>query len=203
MIQEYVLASGNPGKLREMTALLQPLGFVLRPQSDWQVPEVEETASTFVENSLIKARHASRITGLPAIADDSGLVVPSLHGEPGIYSARYAGKSADAEANICKLLIELDRQPGLDRRAYFFCAVVLLQSTDDPVPLVATARWHGKILFTPQGTGGFGYDPIFAVGDSSLSAAELSAGEKQAVSHRGQALTILIEQLHERDGRRN
>ena len=132
MDREYVLASGNQGKLREMIAMLKPLGFVVRPQSDWQVPEAAETASTFIENSLIKARQAARCTGLPSIADDSGLVVPALNGEPGIYSARYAGESADNEANKRKLLAELSGRHSADRRAYFFCAMVLVQSVDDP-----------------------------------------------------------------------
>jgi len=199
MKREYVLASGNPGKLREMVSLLQPLGLHVRPQSDWQVPEADETATTFIENSLIKAHQATRFTGLPAIADDSGLVVPALAGAPGIYSARYAGKDADSQANISKLLVELEKQPRIDRKAYFFCAVVLLQSADDPAPLVATARWHGRILLAPQGEGGFGYDPVFGVGDSQQSAAELAAGEKQQLSHRGQALRKLLKQLHERN----
>ena len=200
MGRDYVLASGNQGKLREMAALLQPLGFVVHPQSDWQVPEAEENASTFIENALIKARQAAQVTGMPVIADDSGLVVPALDGAPGVYSARYAGHAADAGANIEKLLSELAGRPGLDRRAYFFCALVLLKTADDPAPLLATARWHGQILLAPQGTEGFGYDPIFSVGDSTRSAAQLSAGEKQAVSHRGQALREVIRQLHERDG---
>jgi len=198
MSREYVLASGNQGKLREMVRLLQPLGLLVRPQSEWQVPEADETASTFIENSLIKARHAARITGMPAIADDSGLVVPALDGAPGIYSARYAGTDADSQANIRKLLMELERQPGIDRRAYFFCAVVLLETADDPVPLVATARWHGRILTAPQGDGGFGYDPVFAVGDSQLSAAELDGDEKQQVSHRGRALRELLKKMEDR-----
>ena len=202
MSREYVLASGTPGKLREMASLLQPLGLVVRPQSDWQVPEAEETATTFIENSLLKARQATRITGLPAIADDSGLVVPALDGAPGIYSARYAGKNANAQTNIEKLLMELDKQHGITRRAYFYCAVVLLESPDDPAPLVATARWHGTILTGPQGTGGFGYDPVFAVGDTQISAAELESKEKQQLSHRGQALKKLIIQLNERDAGR-
>jgi XTP/dITP diphosphohydrolase len=202
MSREYVLASGNQGKLREMVALLQPLGLAVRPQSDWQVPEADETASTFIENSLIKARQATRHTGLPAIADDSGLVVPALGGAPGIYSARYAGKHADSQANIRKLMKELEGQAGIDRRAYFFCAVVLLESADDPAPLMATARWHGRILSAPQGAGGFGYDPVFAVGDSQVSAAELDSKQKQRVSHRGQALRKLLKQLNERDAGR-
>jgi len=202
MIRDYVLASGNPGKLREMVRLLEPLGFHVRPQSDWQVADADETASTFVENSLIKAHHAAQITGLPAIADDSGLVVPALNGAPGIYSARYAGQDADSQANINKLLKDLEKAPEIDRRAYFICTVVLLESTDDPAPLIVTARWHGHILNAQQGVGGFGYDPVFAVGDSDISAAELAAEEKQRVSHRGQALRKLLQQLKERDAGR-
>ena len=201
MTREYVLASGNSGKLREMTGLLEPLGFRLRPQSNWQIPEADELATTFVENALIKARHAAGIVGLPAIADDSGLVVPALMGAPGIYSARYAGEAASSDDNIRKLLAELERDAGIDRRAYFFCAIVLLESASDPAPLLATARWHGSILNTPQGHDGFGYDPVFAVGNSGKSAAEMSIEEKQKVSHRGQALRKLLVQLSERDGK--
>jgi len=199
MRREYVLASGNAGKLREIAALLQPLGFVVHPQSNWQVPEAEETASTFIENALIKARHAAGHTGLPAIADDSGLVVPVLNGEPGIFSARYAGQNADSSANIEKLLNEMGESTGEDRQAYFFCAIVLLESADDPAPLLATARWHGEILLTPRGHGGFGYDPVFGVGMSGVSAAELDAEEKYQVSHRGKALKKLLKLLHEND----
>jgi XTP/dITP diphosphohydrolase len=201
--QVYVLASGNRGKLREISAMLEPLGFVVRPQSDWQVPEAEETASTFIENSLIKARQAARFTGLPSIADDSGLVVPSLNGAPGIYSSRYAGNDADDKANYRKLLAELSGTQGQDRSAYFFCAMVLLQSADDPAPLLASGRWHGHILTSPQGNGGFGYDPVFGVSatapnGSQLSAAELSVADKSLVSHRGRALRELVRQIRER-----
>ncbi|MCW8926136.1 MAG: RdgB/HAM1 family non-canonical purine NTP pyrophosphatase [Xanthomonadales bacterium] len=197
--QQYVLASDNPGKLREMMAMFSPLGIAVRPQSDWQVPPgVEETGSTFVENALIKARHAASHTGLPAIADDSGLVVPALQGEPGICSARYAGPDANAAANMDKLLAALDGINGADRVAYFFCAMVCLESAADPAPLMATGRWHGRILAKRQGEGGFGYDPIFGVGHATeserqLSAAEMSAEEKGKVSHRGQALRKLAE----------
>ena len=202
--REYVLASGNPGKLREMAAILKPLGFVVRPQSDWQVPEAAETASTFIENSLIKARQAARYTGLPSIADDSGLVVPVLNGEPGIYSARYAGDNADNEANKRKLLAELSGKQGADRSAYFFCAMVLVQSVDDPAPLLAIGRWYGRILLSEQGRGGFGYDPLFGVSSTPIneeqrSAAELAPADKSRVSHRGQALRELVRQLRERD----
>ena len=137
MEREYVLASGNQGKLRELTAMLEPLGFVVRPQSDWRVPEADETAGTFIENALLKARQAARYTGLPSIADDSGLVVPVLNGRPGIFSARYAGKDADDEANKRKLLADLSGVGGADRHAYFICAMVLVHSVDDPAPLLA------------------------------------------------------------------
>jgi len=204
MNQQYVLASGNQGKLREITAMLKPMGFVVRPQSDWQVPEAEEIACTFVENSLIKARQAAHYTGLPSIADDSGLVVPVLNGEPGIYSARYAGENADSQANLYKLLSELQGKAGHDRCAYFYCAMVLVMSVDDPAPLIATGRWHGQILESPQGDGGFGYDPVFGIStlmdpERRYSAAELTQADKSRVSHRGQALKELVRQLHERD----
>lgn len=204
MDTEYVLASGNLGKLREMTAVLKPLGYRLRPQSDWRVPEAEETASTFIENSLIKARQAARYTGLPCIADDSGLVVPALNGAPGIFSSRYAGADADNEANKRKLLAQLQGKSGNDRRAYFYCAIVLVQSADDPAPLLATGCWHGQILSAAQGQGGFGYDPLFGIfpvrADGGLrSAAELAVEEKNHLSHRGQALKELVRQLRERD----
>ena len=205
MEREYVLASGNRGKLREITGILKPLGFVVRPQSDWKVPEADETACTFVENSLIKARQAASHTGLPSIADDSGLVVPCLNDEPGIYSARYAGVDANDQANMRKLLTELQGKPDVERRAYFYCAMVLVNSVDDPAPLIATGHWHGYILKAPQGEGGFGYDPLFCT--SSLpgsgqrySAAELTPADKSRISHRGKALRELVRQLRERDG---
>lgn len=203
--RDFVLASGNRGKLREISAMLRPLGLAVRPQSDWGVPEAEETAATFVENSLIKARQAALYTSLPAVADDSGLVVPSLGGAPGIYSARFAGDGADDRANIRKLLAELDAADGFERRAHFYCAMVLVNSADDPAPLIATGRWYGEILKTPRGDGGFGYDPVFGVTGLSgsarrCSAAELSPAEKSRVSHRGQALRELVRQLRERDG---
>ncbi len=205
MNREYVLASGNRGKLREIVGVLEPLGFVVRPQSDWQVPEAEEGAITFVENSLIKARQAASHTGLPSIADDSGLVVPVLNGEPGIYSARYAGPGVDDQANISKLLAELQGKSGIERCAYFYCAMVLVRSVDDPAPLIATGRWQGRILDSPRGDSGFGYDPIFGISALSgfgrqNSAAELAFIDKSRISHRGQALRELVRQLRERDG---
>ena len=204
MNREFVLATGNLGKLGEMVTMLKPLGFVVRPQSDWHVPEAEETASTFIENSLIKARQAAGYTGLPAIADDSGLVVPSLNGDPGIYSSRYAGSDADDDTNNRKLLAELSGKHGTDRNAYFFCAMVLVLAVDDPAPLLAIGRWHGQILQSARGQGGFGYDPLFGISDGSgngrlCSAAELAPEEKSRLSHRGQALRELVRQLRERD----
>ena len=199
MSAEYVLASGNQGKLRELSAALEPLGFVVHPQSKWDTPEVDENAATFIENAFLKARNASQHAGLPAIADDSGLVVPSLLGAPGIYSARFAGEDATDQDNIRKLLAELNRFPSADRRAYFYCALVLIDSEDDPAPLVATARWHGEILPRPRGEFGFGYDPVFKVAGGSLTAAELDPADKRSRSHRGQALKMLLEQLRDRD----
>ncbi len=197
---EWVLASGNRGKLREFSGMLEPLGFVVHPQSDWNTPEAEETALTFVENALIKARNAAGHTGLPCLADDSGLVVPSLLGEPGIFSARYAGEGAGDEANLHKLLARLETRSGTDRQAYFYCAIVMLGWASDPAPLIATARWHGEILTAPEGDGGFGYDPIFRGRGLQHATAKLDAETKHRESHRGQALRVLLKQLHERDG---
>jgi len=204
MVREYVLASGNQGKLKELTAMLKPLGFLVRPQSDWQVPEADETAGTFIENALLKARQAAKYTGLPSIADDSGLVVPALNGRPGIFSARYAGKDADDAANKRKLLADLRGITGPDRHAYFICAMVLLHAADDPAPLLAIGRWHGHILEQPQGHGGFGYDPLFGISgpladNGQRSAAELSVEDKSRVSHRGRALRELVRQIREMD----
>jgi len=204
MAREYVLASGNQGKLNEIMAMLKPLGFVVRPQSDWQVPEADETACTFIENALLKARQAAKYTGLPSIADDSGLVVPALNGRPGIFSARYAGKDADDEANKRKLLADLSGKTGPDRQAFFICAMVLVHAVDDPAPLLAIGRWHGHVLDKPQGHGGFGYDPLFGVfgraaAGGPRSAAELSPADKSRVSHRGRALRELVRQIREMD----
>jgi len=204
MERTYVLASGNRGKLKEITALLEPLGFSVRPQGDWQVPEADETAGTFVENALLKARQAAKHTGLPSIADDSGLVVPALDGRPGIFSARYAGEGADDEANKRKLLADMAGVAGPDRHAYFICAMVMVQTAGDPAPLLAIGRWHGYILSAPQGRGGFGYDPLFGVtgpmaGGVRRSAAELSPEDKGRISHRGRALRDLVRQIREMD----
>jgi XTP/dITP diphosphohydrolase len=188
-----VLASGNPGKLAELQHALSPLGWALRPQSDWQVPEAEETACTFVENALIKARHAAEHTGLAAIADDSGLVVPALGGDPGIRSARYSG-GGDAENNAL-LLERMALLSGDDRKAFFIAVVVLLRAPDDPTPVIAEGRWHGRIATQPCGDLGFGYDPLFVVEGDGRHAAELSKDEKTALSHRGIAIAALRSQL--------
>ncbi|MEE4204410.1 MAG: RdgB/HAM1 family non-canonical purine NTP pyrophosphatase [Halieaceae bacterium] len=193
MSENIVLASGNPGKLAELQHALSPLGWALRPQSDWQVPEAEETACTFVENALIKARHAAEHTGLAAIADDSGLVVPALGGDPGIRSARYSG-GGDAENNAL-LLERMALLSGDDRKAFFIAVVVLLRAPDDPTPVIAEGRWHGRIATQPCGDLGFGYDPLFVVEGDGRHAAELSKDEKTALSHRGIAIAALRSQL--------
>ena len=192
-----VLASNNPGKLRELSALLAPLGFAPRPQSELGVGEAEEPHETFLENALAKARHAARATGLAAIADDSGLCVPALGGAPGVHSAHYAGSDGDRDQrdarNNAKLVAALRGERA--RAAYYYCVLVLLRSPADPTPVVADARWHGEILERPRGSGGFGYDPHFLLPAIGLTAAELDPREKNRVSHRGQALALLAERL--------
>lgn len=197
--EKLVLASGNKGKLREMSQLLQPMGLQLRPQSDWNTPEAVENAPTFIENALIKARHASAHTGLAALADDSGLVVPALGGQPGIRSARYGADHGlqgpvDA-ANNALLLRHMEGLEGPERRAFFYCAMVLLRGADDPAPLVATAAWWGEVLKAPQGKDGFGYDPLFWVDQHQCSSAQLGAELKNAISHRGKAVQQLLGAL--------
>ena len=196
---DLVLASGNAGKLKEIGQLLGPLGWKLRPQGEWGFEEAVEDGLTFVENALIKARHAARHTGLPAIGDDSGLVVDALDGRPGLYSARYAGDGG-AQANIDKLLGELEGVPEEKRGAHFYCVVVLLQHAEDPAPLVATGRWPGRIAEARSGAGGFGYDPIFFDPQRQATAAELPPEIKNSVSHRGQALAGLVRLLQQRQG---
>lgn len=190
---KIVLASNNPGKITEFQTLLVNFSVTIIPQSQLNVSDVAEIASTFVENALIKARHAATMTGLPAIADDSGLVVDALHGAPGIYSARYAGENADSQQNITKLLGELAGVPAAQRGACFQCVIVYLSYADDPIPIICQGSWRGSILFEPQGKNGFGYDPIFYVPNHQGSAAELSIAEKNRISHRGQALQQFIQ----------
>lgn len=193
--QSLVLASGNAGKLREFEALLAPLGFRVRPQADFRVPEVEETGLTFVENALLKAREACRISGLPALADDSGLEVDALKGAPGIYSARYAGEPKSDERNNRKLLEALAEVPEGQRSGRYWCVLVYLRHAEDPVPLIVQTSWEGEILAHPRGEGGFGYDPLFWPQGAGMSAAELSAQEKNRLSHRGRAMAELVERL--------
>jgi len=189
-----VLASGNAGKLREFAALLADAGIELVPQSDYPVPAAPETAPTFVENALLKARNAARYTGLPAIADDSGLEVDALDGAPGVYSARYAGPHADDAANNRRLLDALADVPPANRSARFRAVLVYLRHADDPAPLIAEGTWSGTIAAAPRGDAGFGYDPLFELADGR-TAAELPADEKNLLSHRGQALAALRRRL--------
>lgn len=196
-MSKIVLATGNAGKVRELDAMLAPLKLHVVAQSEFDVPEVAETGTTFVENAIIKARHAARITGLPAIADDSGLVVDALGGAPGIYSARYSGEGATDAKNIDKLLAELQDVPMDARSARFICCLVYLRHADDPTPIICEGAWEGRIAREAFGEGGFGYDPVFYVPALAKTAAELSKEEKNAISHRGQALKALLAKLGE------
>ena len=186
-----VVASGNPGKLAEFNRLLADAGLEFVSQRELGVEDIEETGLTFVENALLKARHAARVTGLAALADDSGLCVDALGGAPGLYSARYAGTHGDAAANIAKLLHALDGVEDSRRGAYFHCTLALLRHPDDPRPLIAEGEWRGRVLHAPRGDGGFGYDPVFLDADTGLTAAELDPATKNRISHRGLALAKL------------
>lgn len=186
-----VLASGNAGKVVELEQLLAGSGVQLVPQTALGVSDADETGLTFVENALIKARHAARATGMPALADDSGICVDFLGGAPGLYAARYAGKHGDSAANNAKLLHELAGVPMEKRTAYFIAVLVVLRHAEDPAPLIAEGRWHGRILEAPRGEGGFGYDPLFLPAGHDLAAAELEPALKNRLSHRGQALEVL------------
>lgn len=192
---KIVLATGNAGKVRELSELLAGSGITILPQSDFGVPEAEETGLSFVENAILKARNAAAHTGLPAIADDSGIEVDALNGAPGIYSARYAGPGGDAEANNRKLLKALEHVESSQRTARFRCVIVYLRHADDPSPVIAEGSWEGRIAPEARGQGGHGYDPIFEIPDLELTAAEISPAEKNRRSHRGQALRILLERL--------
>ena len=194
-MQKLVIASSNSGKLREIGQLLQPLGIEVLPQSEFNVTESEEPYCTFIENALVKARHASRCTGLPALADDSGICVNALNGKPGILSARYAGEPRSDERNNQKLVDTL--QDRANRKAHYYCVIVLLRPPDDPQPLIADGTWHGEIVLRPCGTGGFGYDPYFFLPDLGKTAAELPAEQKNRISHRGKALARLVERIRE------
>ena len=196
MPEKVVLATGNPGKVREIQRILADFGVEVVPQSELGVSDADETGTSFVENALIKARHAASATGLPAIADDSGLVVDALDGRPGVYSARYSGADATDESNIDKLLSELQGVPGEQRTAAFHCCAVFV-SADDATSLVAEGRWAGRILEQRRGAGGFGYDPVFLDPECGRTAAELGPELKNALSHRGKALTALADMLRQ------
>ena len=195
MTNRLVIASNNKGKIAELTELLPPLGMEPVAQGDLGVGEAEEPAITFVENAILKARHAARETGLPALADDSGLAVDALGGRPGVRSARFAGEEANDQDNVNALLEAMANVPDGQRDAQFHCVLVYLRHADDPTPIVCHGRWPGLILRSPRGDGGFGYDPVFLVPEHECSAAELSRPEKSRISHRGRALKILMEQL--------
>jgi XTP/dITP diphosphohydrolase len=190
-----VLATGNPGKLQELRAMLEPLAIEVVPLSQFTRTAVAETGLTFVENALIKARHAAQLAKLPAIADDSGLEVDALQGAPGIYSARYAGEHASDEDNVRKLLAVLSGRKAAERTARYCCALVYMRWEHDPFPLISQASWEGRITGAPRGSGGFGYDPIFELSQRSVTVAELPAAEKNQLSHRGKALRGIVAQL--------
>lgn len=197
-MQRLVLASGNPGKLAEFNALLADAGFQVHPQSEFAVEDAEETGLSFIENAILKARHAARATGLPALADDSGLCVDALDGAPGLYSARYAGTHGDHAANIDKLLQEMHDVPDERRGARFVCVLALVRHADDPQPIIAEGLWEGRILHARTGDGGFGYDPVFFSPSHGMSAAGLPREVKHRDSHRGQALVVLRSRLEGR-----
>ncbi|MGH8684695.1 MAG: RdgB/HAM1 family non-canonical purine NTP pyrophosphatase [Nitrosospira sp.] len=194
-MQKLVIASSNPGKLREIRRLLEPLGIEVLPQSAFDVTEAEEPYCTFLENALAKARHASKWSGLPALADDSGICVNALNGGPGVYSARYAGEPKSDERNNQKLVEVLRNHP--DRKAHYYCVITLVRHADDPQPIIADGAWHGEIILEPRGTGGFGYDPYFFLPGLGKTAAELPMEQKNRISHRGKALTRLVESIKE------
>lgn len=194
-MQKVVLATGNPGKVRELASLLADFGLDIVAQTELGVDSAEETGLTFIENAILKARHAAHITGLPAIADDSGLAVDALGGAPGIYSARYAGVDASDQQNLDKLLLTLKDVPDAQRRASFHCVLVYLRHAEDPTPIVCHGSWQGVLTHEAAGSGGFGYDPIFFVPELGKTAAELTREEKNSQSHRGQALRLLLDAL--------
>jgi len=195
IMQKVVLATGNPGKVRELADLLADFGLNVVAQTELGVDSAEETGLTFIENAILKARHAAQITGLPAIADDSGLAVDALGGAPGIYSARYAGVDASDQQNLDKLLVALKDVPQGSRGAQFHCVLVYMRHAEDPMPLVFHGSWAGEITFESAGAGGFGYDPVFYVPELGRTAAELNRDEKSAVSHRGKALKLMLEAM--------
>jgi XTP/dITP diphosphohydrolase len=192
-MKTLVLASNNPGKIREIQAILAPLQIEVVPQSHYGIPETDEPHGTFIENALTKARHAATLAGLPALADDSGVCVEALDGAPGVHSARFAGEPKSDERNNQRLLELLEREQN--RRAHYYCVIVLVRHTHDPQPLIAEGEWHGEILRAPRGSGGFGYDPLFLDPLLGMTGAELPMEEKNRISHRGKALALLVERL--------
>lgn len=195
-MERLVIASNNPGKLREIALILKPLNFEAVPQAALGVPEVAEPFGTFIENALVKARHASSHTGFPALADDSGICVDALGGSPGVYSARYAGLPSSDARNNERLLAELE--PFSDRRAHYYCVIILLRHAEDPEPLIAEGVWQGEILREYRGAGGFGYDPLFLIPELGKTGAEIAPEDKNRISHRGQALAGLREKMQQR-----
>ncbi len=197
-MKRIVLASGNAGKIRELTALLRPMGAEVVPQSLWQVEECEETGLTFVENAILKARNAARQTGMPALADDSGIEVDFLRGQPGIYSARYSGPDGDDRKNNEKLLASMQGVPPEARGARFRCVMAFLEHADDPSPIITEGSWEGRVADAVAGTRGFGYDPIFFLPGHGCTSAELPEADKNRFSHRGQAVRAMVERLARR-----
>ena len=193
MTQRLILASNNAGKLKEFSELLGPIGFTLHPQGEFDVPEADEPFATFVENALEKARHASRLTGLPALADDSGVCVNAFGGKPGVWSARFAGEPKSDARNNEKMIAELAAHA--DKSAYYYCVLVYVRHADDPQPVIADGRWDGEITPVARGANGFGYDAHFYIASLGKCVAQLSPAEKNALSHRGQALRALVEKL--------
>jgi XTP/dITP diphosphohydrolase len=196
MFDKLVIASNNPGKLREISQILGPLGIEVLPQAAFGVTEADEPHATFIENALAKARHAAAISGLPALADDSGLCVDALGGAPGVHSARYAGEPRSDARNNAKLLDALGERP--DRQAHYYCVVVVMRHAQDPQPLMAEGLWRGEILRSPRGSGGFGYDPLFLDPEFGQTGAELAPARKNLMSHRGKALALLVDALKQR-----
>ncbi len=192
-LNKLVIASGNQGKLREINALLSPLAIEVLPQSSFNVPEVSEPFCTFVENALVKARHASQHTGLPALADDSGICVNALNGNPGVRSARFSGEPKSDARNNQKLIETLKDEA--DKSAYYYCIIVLVRHPEDPQPIIVDGVWHGEIILQLKGEGGFGYDPHFFLPELGKSAAEISAEKKNTISHRGKALAKLVQSM--------
>ncbi|MFT5923172.1 MAG: XTP/dITP diphosphohydrolase [Paraglaciecola sp.] len=200
MSKKIVLATGNKGKVKELAAMLSSLSIEVLSQSDFAVTEVPETGRTFIENAIIKARHASKHTGLPAIADDSGLAVDALGGAPGVYSARFSGENATDQSNITKLLGAMADVPNDKRQAKFLCVLVYMRHADDPLPIICQGEWCGEIMTEQQGDNGFGYDPIFWVNQQNSSSAQLTPQQKNDLSHRGKALKLLLVQLQNQIG---